>query len=196
MAMPVLTHHRWTREEVLAIPDDGKRYELVDGELLVSPSTTWKHQRGVLQLCLRIAPYVSTTGIGEVLLAPADLDLRSGQLVQPDVFVVEPAGDSQSRSWEDAGIPLLAIEVISPSTAKYDRGIKRLLYQRSSVPVYWIVDLDARQVEVWTPGADFPQISSGSVTWQPDAAIQPLVIDLVAFFREVWGDRPRHPALQ
>src|SRR5436309_4474204 len=78
----------WTREMVLALPDDGNRYELIDGELLVSPSPRALHQRAVLCLYDRLGPFVRRHRIGVVGLAPSDLDLESGQLVQPDLFVV------------------------------------------------------------------------------------------------------------
>ena len=79
---------RWTRQEVLALPDDGNRYELIDGELVVSPSPRVLHQLAVWALNDRVSPYVRGLGLGITGLAPADLDLRSGQVVQPDLFVV------------------------------------------------------------------------------------------------------------
>ena len=117
MPMPE-TARRWTREAVLALPDDGNRYELLDGELLVSPSPQPTHQRAVWALNKRIHPYVDQHGLGEAGLAPSDLDLKSGQSLQPDLFVVEvaPPAPGQPPAWSDFGIPLLVVEVLSPST--------------------------------------------------------------------------------
>jgi Uma2 family endonuclease len=88
MGMPNIAE--WKREQVLALPDDGNRYELVDGELLVSPAPRWVHQTGVKRLLFLLDPYVRSHNLGTVVLSPADWDLRAGRLVQPDLFVVPP----------------------------------------------------------------------------------------------------------
>jgi len=178
----------WTREEVLDLPDDGKKYELVDGELLVTPSPRGRHQRGVLELYKLVEPYVATQGIGGVMALPSDLDLQSGQLVQPDLFVGALVDGREPVEWEEFGVPILVVEVLSPSTAQDDRVRKRRLYQRVEVPVYWIMDLDARVVEVWTSDANRPGIEDERLNWQPDPAVPVLTIDLPAYFRRVWGE--------
>lgn len=178
----------WTREEVLALPDDGNRYELVDGELLVSPSPRGPHQRAVGELYLLVAPYVRAHQLGYAAVSPADLDLKSGQLLQPDLFVGAMVEGREPVEWSDYGVPILAVEVASPSTARDDRLTKRRRYQRSRVPVYWVVDLDARLVEVWTPGADRPEIADQRLTWQPDAGVPALSIDLPGYFGSVWAE--------
>jgi Uma2 family endonuclease len=177
----------WTLEEVLALPDDGNRYELVDGELLVSPSPRPLHQTAVLRLAPVLDRYVLEHRLGCVFASPADLDLRSGQRVQPDIFVADRVDGGRVGEWTDVGIPLLVVEVLSPGTADYDRVKKRRRYQRSGVPRYWIVDLDARQVEVWTPTATAPAIETKRLTWHPDAAAGPLEIDLPALFDSIQG---------
>ncbi|MGE0442266.1 MAG: Uma2 family endonuclease [Gemmatimonadales bacterium] len=184
--MPELAHH-WTRAEVLALPDDGKRYELVDGDLLVSPSPRPAHQRAVFALAGRLMPYVVAHRLGECFYLPADLDLDADHLVQPDLFVIPSRSGGPVREWTEAGIPLLTVEVISPSTARYDRIIKRRRYQRSGVPTYWIIDLDARLAEVWTPDAERPQVVEDILTWQPGTEAPPLRIDLPAVFNEADG---------
>jgi Uma2 family endonuclease len=185
MVMPDLARV-WTREEVLALPDDGNRYELVDGELLVSPSPRPLHQLAVSAFHDRLKPYVRSHRLGTVLFSPAGLDLRSGQLMQPDLFVLAPPADGPFRAWSQAGIPRLVIEVLSPSTARYDRLTKRRRFQRSGVPAYWIVDLDARLVEVWAPADVAPTIVDETLTWQPDGTVPPLMIDLADVFSEIW----------
>ena len=88
----------------------------------------------------------------------------------------------------EAGIPIIAIEVLSPSTARYDRITKRSRYQRSGVAEYWVVDMDARVIERWTPGDTRPEVLDATIEWQPAGTTEPLVIDLPAFFREVWRE--------
>lgn len=187
MCMPDLAR-RWTRDEVLALPDDGKRYELLDGELLVSPSPSLVHQRAVLALYNRLHPYVDPAGFGEVGLAPADIDLLSGQYLQPDLFVgatpSSPRGD-----WSDFSIPLLVVEVLSPSTAFHDRNRKRPRYLEAGVAEYWIVDTDARLIECWRRGDERPEILTDRIEWQPVASREPLVVELPAYFSEVWRER-------
>lgn len=181
----------WTREEVLALPDDGQKYELVDGELLVTPAARGRHQRAVQKLYNLVEPYVAARALGGVMALPGDLDLNAGHLVQPDLFVGALVDGREPVEWDEFGVPLLVVEVLSPSTAVYDRVKKRRLYQRVGVPVYWIVDLDARLVEVWTPDADRPRIEDASLSWQPDPAAPSLAIDLPAYFRRVWGEVSR-----
>ncbi len=178
----------WTRDEVLALPADGKRYELVDGELLVSPSPRGIHQRTVGELHLILAPFVRANGLGAVLMAPSDLDLRSGQVLQPDLFVGEPVNGREPIEWSDFHIPTLVIEVLSPSTARYDRVVKRKKFQRVRVPEYWIVDPDARLVEVWKPDDSSATTVDGTLRWQPSLTVPVLEIDLPTLFRIVWQD--------
>src|ERR1043166_4350732 len=187
MGMPEAVH-RWTREEVLALPDDGNRYELVNGELLVTPAPSAIHQEAVLVLYRRIYPYVTTHHLGHPMLSPADLDLGRGQSVQPDVMVVPLVDGRKPLDWRQYGVPILIAEVSSPATARYIRGIKRKEYQEAGVADYWIVDVDGRVVEHWRPADERPAILETSLEWTPNAAIERLVIDLPGYFAEVWGE--------
>ena len=120
MVMPNLGRV-WTREEVLALPDDGNRYELIDGELLVSPSPGLIHHTAVGELYLLVAPFVTKHRLGTTLVSPADLDLQAEQLAQPDLFVAEPSSRGAPTRWSDLRVPMLVVEILSPSTARYDR---------------------------------------------------------------------------
>jgi len=181
MGMPDLA--RWTRAEVFDLPDDGNRYELFDGELVVTPSPAWRHQGAISLLIAPLMRYLEDHPLGRLLTSPADLRLDGKQLAQPDIFVLP--GRSLGGSWADAPLPMLSIEVLSPSTARYDRGLKRRIYQRVGVPEYWIVDLDARMVERWRPEDKRPEIADRQLAWQPDPGAEPLTIDLVALFEEL-----------
>lgn len=184
MGMPDLAR-RWTREEVLALPDDGNRYELFDGELLVTPAPTGLHQVALVRLFEIIAPYVRLHGLGEPLVSPADLDLGGDQLSQPDVFVVPFL--PPDRDWRKFPSPILIVEILSPSTGRADRSIKRRRFQRAGIPEYWIVDLDARTIERWGPMDERPEILDERLHWHPPGASSALELDLPAFFRGVWG---------
>jgi Uma2 family endonuclease len=123
--------------------------------------------------------YCGQYGLGEAFSSPADIELSPKDLVQPDVFVVPKI----ARSWRDVAALSLAVEVISPSTARTDRHDKKRRYQRERVPEYWIVDLDARIVERWRPDDLRPEVLLDSLVWQPDPGLPALTIDLPEFFR-------------
>jgi Uma2 family endonuclease len=189
MAMPAIDVPRWTAEAVRALPEEpGKRFECVDGELLVSPSPRLPHQSALGLLFAQFHAYASRRRCGAVFLAPTDLELDPYTLVQPDVLVLPLVNGRRPVEAHEMGRPLLLIEVLSPSTARFDRVVKRARYQREGVE-YWIVDLDARLVERWTPGADRPEICADEVRWQPPGVPEPCVIALDALFAEALGER-------
>jgi Uma2 family endonuclease len=184
MGMPD-TARSWTREMVQALPDDGKRYELFDGELLVTPAPTGLHQFALTILWMVLDPYVRAERLGWVMSSPADLSLGGNQLSQPDLFVMPsvPAG----RDWTNFPNPILVVEILSPATAHHDRFVKRRRFQRTGIPEYWIVDLDARAVERWRPGDDRPEIQDERLMWNPEGAANRLELDLSRYLQEVWG---------
>lgn len=184
MGMPDLAT-RWTREMVLALPDDGNRYELLDGELLVTPGPSSRHQDAALALVLRLAAYLRDHRLGHLGFAPADLALEGGQVAQPDLYVVPLRDGRAPREWAEYGIPLLVVEVLSPSSARYDRLVKRRRYQRTGVAEYWIVDPEAQVVERWRPEDERPEVLDQVLTWQPDSARSPLPINLPELFAEL-----------
>src|ERR1051326_7279086 len=116
MGMPE-TAERWTAEMVRPLPDDRKRYEVIDGELFVTPAPSWPHQRTVGGLFLRLSEYLRGQPWAVVSMSPADISFREDMLVQPDLFVVPIGADRLlPRHWSDIHALLLAIEVLSPST--------------------------------------------------------------------------------
>ena len=194
MAMPVLppllpdrTRRDWTADELRAVPDDGNRYEIVDGELLVTPAPSLVHQDAVGELFLLLAPYARRNDL-HCILAPAEVRFSPNRVVQPDVFVVPFIGGRKPARLDDVHRLILAVEVLSPSFARADRHSKRHLYQSQSVPEYWIVDPANRFVERWRPGDDAPEVLLDSLTWTPREGGEPLVIDLAAYFRRVHGE--------
>lgn len=197
MAMPALqfpARTDWTAEEVRGFPDDGNRYEVVDGALLVSPSPRLLHQRACSSLERALHPFVTAHRLGEVFRSPADIEFDVRTLVQPDVFVVPLVDGRRPRDWTETRTLTVAIEVLSPSTARADRTVKRRKHQAVGTPEYWIVDLDARVVERWTPGDERPAILAERLAWRPATAVAPFVLDLSAFFAAVLDDPPADAA--
>ena len=178
MAVPVY----YTAEMVRALPDDGKRYEVVYGELLVTPAPRPWHQVMVQRLSLALGLYLRSHPVGVLLTAPADISWGSDVLVQPDVFVVHP-DEARMLTWSRMRTLLLVAEVLSPSSARGDRFLKRLRYREAGVPLYWLVDGDERAVEIWTPRDDFPAVERNHLVWQPAGAREPFKLSLEELFR-------------
>jgi Uma2 family endonuclease len=187
MGMPALSSSEWTAADVLALPEDTRRrYECVDGELLVSPSPRLVHQMAVTVLALRLDRLLSAQGLAVVVCGPSDWVLDDHTLVQPDVYVVPLFEGRRPRTDEERTQPFLFVEVLSPHTARFDRVIKRRRYQRAAIE-YWIVDLDARLVERWMPGDVQPTIHTGSFEWVLPNATSPLVVPVESVFNDVLG---------
>ena len=183
MGMPKAAED-WTVERVQALPDDGMRHELLDGELIVTPAPAWSHQRAVGALYRHLHAWLAGRGIGDVLFAPADIIFDQRTLLEPDLFVVPFVDGERPKDWASVGELLLAIEVLSPSTARYDRQLKRARYQREGVPEYWIVDLESRLVERWQPDDARPEILTAVLHWQPAGQPEICTIVLEQVFRE------------
>ena len=183
MAYPQRMATEWTAALVAALPDDGNRYEVLDGELAMTPAPSWDHQRLALALRDVLTSLLRAHAIGEAIVAPADVEFSSRRLLEPDVFVVPRAPDGpRPRSYADAKRLLLAIEVLSPSTARRDRGIKRRIYMGEQVDEYWIVDADAWCIERWRRGEDRPEIVMETLVWRPEGAEEALVIEVQRVF--------------
>ena len=189
MAMPAETGRRWTAREVRELIDAAPlatpRYELVDGELLVTPGPSPWHQRAVVELVVPLNAYLQLEPLGYVLTSPSDVELEPEFVTQPDVYVV-PTHEWRRLSHDDRVVRalLLATEILSPSSSRHDRVRKRPLYQRH-VPNYWIVDLDARVIERWTPDEERPELLSDSLVWHPAGAETPFTLDIPAYFHRV-----------
>lgn len=188
MAMPAqrATRRPWTEEEFYAARDAapaGERWELVEGKVLVTPAPHWVHQRIIGRLFVLLDAYVRPRGFGEVFASPLDVKLQPGLVLQPDLLVV-PAGELRRRS-DIVRRLLLAAEIVSPSSARYDRVVKRPHYQRNGVSEYWIVDDMSQTVERWTHDDERPELLAEQLVWHPSAASEPFMLDLVQFFKDV-----------
>jgi Uma2 family endonuclease len=177
----------WTVKRVHALPYDGNRYEIIDGELFVTPAPQLVHQAIVSELFLLVGPYAKRVGL-DPLTSPADITFSDRTLVQPDIFVLPKVNGRRIATYAEISSLILTVEVLSKSSRKLDRGKKRLLFQREGVPEYWIVDGDARVIERWRPGASDAEVLTATLAWQPVASHAPLEIDLVAFFSDIFPD--------
>ena len=174
----------WTADMVRALPGDGKRYETVYGELLVSPSPRPLHQLVLKRLMFALEQYLRACPVGELFSSPADISWAPDVLVQPDLFVVD-VEQARTLEWSRMQRLLLAVEVLSPSSVRADRFVKRAAYQRFGVETYWVVDSDERLVEVWTPGAVFPVTADSELRWHPVGTPAPLTLLLSELFAPV-----------
>jgi len=138
-----------TYEDYLELPDDGKRYELHEGELSVTPVPGMRHQDLVLRLALLLAPHVAATGQGKLMIASFDCILSNTTIVQPDLMYVDESRRHRLTERGFDGAPTLAVEIISPYSGRIDRRRKMTLYADHDVTWYWIVDPDARRIEAY-----------------------------------------------
>jgi Uma2 family endonuclease len=138
-----------TYEDYVGLPNDGRRYEIHDGELSVSPTPTFRHQQIVARLLGMLRGHVAAHDLGEVVPSPITVVLSDTSVVEPDiVYIAKDRLDLVSARGTIDGAPTLAIEIVSPSTARIDRQTKKQLFERYGVPWYWIVDADARCIDV------------------------------------------------
>ena len=141
---------RHTYEDYLNTPE-GERYELLDGELVVAPSPKTIHQTLVMELSTVLNAFVKRLALGKVYAAPTDVVLWDGgqrNVVQPDVLFISAAREGIITEANVQGAPDLVVEILSPSTQSRDRGYKRDLYARHGVGEYWLVDPDAKRIEI------------------------------------------------
>jgi Uma2 family endonuclease len=144
----------WTYNQYIALPDDGKRYEIANGILLLVPSSTGSHQDTVGEVFFHLRSHVKLPGLGLVSQAPSVVELSSKDVFQPDIFVVMNDHLDRVQEKKFVGAPDLVVEVASPGTVAFDRLTKYDAYERTGVPEYWIVNLERRTVEVFVLEGD------------------------------------------
>ena len=188
MAMPV-PRAEWTVDRLDALPEDGNRYEIIDGELFVTPAPSDLHQLVVGALHARVRSYMRPTSVGRAFMSPSDVrrEDRRRNRVQPDIFVVRLADNVRPPYPFDLSDLLLAVEVESPSNSAYDYQVKRELYLRGSVPEYWIVSPEARTFARWRRADDPAELLTQRIEWHPAGVAEPLIIDLPEFFEDALG---------
>jgi len=181
MPMPTVVP-RYTAEEVRHFPDDRLRYEVIRGELFVTPAPGTRHQRAVRELCATLHAYLAAHRLGEALPSPFEVEFTEDSAVQPDVLALLAREQDRLTAERLYGPPALVIEIVSYSSRRTDRIQKRQLYQDEGVAEYWVVDVEQRHVECWRPGDRAPDVVTSELVWQPDARTPPLKIDLPRLF--------------
>lgn len=183
--MAVIVAPKLTYSDLQSMPYDGKRYELLDGEVYMTPSPNTQHQRIVGRLHLILHEFGERSRAGEVLLAPLDVVFDDRNVVQPDLLFVRSERRATITPAFVAGPPDLVIEVLSPSNASYDRETKLHVYARAGVPEIWYVDPPTETVEVLSLTSDkrYSRVSVGEKEGKiASAAFPDLAVDLRSLF--------------
>ena len=144
---------KFTHADLLLMPDDGKRREIVDGDLFVTPSPTLGHQEISVRIFVAFLKYLEAHPIGKILYAPLDVILSPFDVLEPDLLFVLSEHRSILQDWV-RGAPDLVIEILSPGTAAIDRGPKLKAYARFGVPECWLVDPEGKTIEVYGRGRE------------------------------------------
>ena len=141
---------RYTYEDYLLLPEDGKRYQIIEGEIYLVPAPAPWHQDIARKLVILLNEFVERYKLGRVFFAPCDVILSEEDIVQPDIFFISKEREHIITEMNIQGVPDLVIEILSPSTAKLDKTVKMKLYERSGIKEYWLVDPDREEIEVLT----------------------------------------------
>ncbi len=188
-----LTEGTW--RDAQRMPDDGNRYESINGVLHVTAAPRWRHQVVSTRLLMMLYEVLDDPGHGEVVAAPGVEFPTTGEGVQPDILFVSNERRHIVKEAGIVGAPDLVVEVLSPSTAERDRGAKRRLYERQGVREYWIVDPAENQVDVYRfgagPAVDFEPESFHRLLPVRLGDTQVGVIDLSSIFAPAFGDGRR-----
>ena len=189
--MTTTTSLRWTSADIEALPDDGKRYEVIDGELYVSKQPHCYHQLSCSNANTLLGVWSRTAGLGLVMTAPG-LIFDDDDDVAPDLVWI--SNTRMSAALEPDGklhmAPELVIEVLSPghSNERRDREAKRKLYSRRGVQEYWIIDWRSRQIQVYR--RDNAQLTLNATMLEPDSLSTPLLPGFSCFVRDLFEGIP------
>src|ERR1700741_1003512 len=151
--MPHATSTKWTYEDLLLLPEDGLRHEIIDGEHYVNASPITRHQQVLYRLVIAVGNYLEEHPLGQIFFAPLDIVLSPHDVVEPDLMFISHARREIVTVNNIQGAPDLLIEVLSPSNKRYDEVTKHALYERTGVGEYWIVDAVRNIVRVFRRNA-------------------------------------------
>jgi Uma2 family endonuclease len=177
---------RWTKEDLERFPRDGNRYEVLDGELLVTPQAELDHQVVAARLFSALYAYCMERGVGSAV-GPAAVRWGKNEL-QPDIEVIPGYKFGTGQTWDTAPRPNLVVEVLSPFAASRFRDLdaKRKAYLRLGIPEYWVVDLEHRRVHVWSGGHD-EAVVTDALRWNPNPDVAPFELPLEQLFGPTAG---------
>ncbi len=174
---------KFTVKDYMSTPE-GTRYQLLDGEMILAPSPTSRHQTIAAQLFASLREFVLERSLGRVWFAPLDVVLSNYDVAQPDILFVSNARSDIVTEANIQGAPDLVVEILSPGTATYDRGYKQALYSRHNVREYWLVDPDAETVEVLAESQEglAPVASYAAAGTLTSPLLEGLAIELAGIF--------------
>ncbi len=168
-----------------ALPE-GSPYQLVEGELVMSPAPGFEHFRSSKRVFVRLYRLIEDAGKGEVIYAPVDLYLDEENVYQPDIMVVLKGSKARITNKGVYGAPDVVVEVLSPSTAYYDLKVKKKLYEKAGVKEYWIVDPMERSLEIYTNSEEGFKLTSRAVEkGKVFSKVLDIDLDLEEVFKEV-----------
>ena len=170
---------QWTLAEVHSLPDDGNKYELVRGELFVTPPPTYTHESIGARLAVLVVPYVAREGLGLAFQGHAVVRYDDSE-VGPDLMV-RADHRGPDADWDNAPVPILIVEIASPSTRRRDREQKRSLYMDAGVEEYWMIDPERRSVTVARAGQQDAE-TTGELSWRPNGATSALTFEVERLF--------------
>ena len=176
---------KYTVSDYMSMPDNGKRYELLDGEMISAPSATPRHQTVQKRIVLDFVRIFEGRNLGQIFIPPLDVVFSDGDVAQPDVMFISNERLDIITDANIQGAPDLVVEVLSPSTAIYDRGYKLILYGRHGVKEYWLVDPFTASVLVYVQGreglVEYARLGPDGQMTTP--LTQEMSIDLAGLFR-------------
>jgi Uma2 family endonuclease len=175
MSMPIKA---WTLEELHRLPDDGNKYEVINGELFVTPPPSVDHEEILARLSEMLTEFVRKHSLGRVYHPRAVIRFE-GSEAEPDLMVRAVPPDVHGNAWEKLPPPLLVVEVLSPATRRRDLVNKREYYLDAGVGEYWVVDAERREIRVTRPGEE-DMVARESLVWPVVA--EPLALDVAALF--------------
>lgn len=171
---------RWTRAHLARLPDDGQRYEVLNGALLVTPQAGASHQDVASYLIALLRPYCAHHQLG-VTVGPGAVVWNDNEL-QPDVQVIPGVSRlAHGADWTAFARPVLVVEILSPGSDRHDRIEKRAAYMALGIAEYWMVNIAARTVTVCRPAHEDVVIRD-TLTWQPNPSVPALTIPLGELF--------------
>ena len=185
MARPARKHYTWN--DYVQLPDDGQRYEIIDGELFVTAAPIYGHQYTAGKLYLLLVGWSAEHAPGDVVFAPVDVVLAADTVVQPDLIWISKERIREIVGDRVTGIPDLVVEILSPSTARRDRHKKSEVYARFGAREYWLVDPKDRSVEIRTRrGTEFVRFARGTGDTALASAMDPrLTVVASTLFRDL-----------
>ena len=182
MHMANRVRKKWTLEEMHRLPDDGNKYELIHGELFVTPPPTDEHETIAAVLTRILDPFVERNGLG-LIYHPKAVFRHRGSEVEPDLMVRARASRRIRNDWEAAPTPILVVEVLSPSTRRRDLENKREFYMSVRIPEYWFLDPERRSITCVRPGVD-DVTATDELVWAPAACTERLTVNVRELFSQ------------